>query len=207
MTTDKPETPTKANVPENTTGGDPAGDLSRQVFANPQDFLNTLNKDLHAYEGATGSGSMSQQNLIDFSKDTIYDSHMRAAAGVAADHYPELVDMTKVPMRDSGLNTDAAQRLLNYSKGTSGWDIAESEVFAGLGVLGGASLVAASEVAAAISGEITPPALAFHGLAAASAGMGAYSAYTMVEAPGIIQNEAANDPKILAGWKEINGHA
>ena len=178
--------------------------LSGAAFSNPQDFLKVLKTDMNQIS-PDGYDEITPEKLNYFA-DKAADPQEKAAAQIALAHYPDLLEMTKLPIGDNKIYPGAADQLLNYEHGKTTQDIVFTEAFESektLGLAGGsAALIAAS---GPVSGFATPFAGAVLAAGGVAAAVGAVdSAYQQYTTPGYIRSLAKNDVATLASWNEIN---
>jgi hypothetical protein len=196
----------KAIAQPSTRADDPAGDLSRQVFANPADFLKTLNSDLLKMN--SGSGDITRQDLIDFSADAKEAPKDRAAASIAADRFDALRKMATLPGETAQFNTNSAETLSALDSGKTFGLKWPAEVEGGLATF---SLAGVTAVLGAATAFVAPelPLAGIVGAAAtvAAGGLTAALGREVYNYPGQVDALAAQDHATLASWKEINGHA
>lgn len=183
---------------------DPAGDLSRYTFSNPQDFLKTLAADTDKMSGFF-SREISKNELLNFAADQKEEPKGRAAAMIAAKHYDELGKMANIDGYTNSLNSDTAKVVLDLDTGKVGMlkagEVATDALVAGAGAFG----TAAGAVATALTLQEGPLAGIVGGATLATAGLTAEMTMAAFKAPGRIDALAKADKGALSSWAELNG--
>jgi hypothetical protein len=185
-------------------GDDPGGDLSRFVFSNPQQFLETLNKDVERI--SRSSRIISAEDLEKFAADPKNPLPERAAAEIAANHYDQLVYMASVPWGDGLFNKQTADTLLNLENGSTSALKAELATANTVGVVATAGVAVILGGITAVGAEVFPPAAVASGVGTvAMAGLSVEIWSHLRGDSAAVDSLAGYDKNIFAGWKEING--
>jgi len=182
--------------------------LSQEVFANPVDFLTTLKSTLPK-ANPDDPDNVSYRDLVAYAAGNV-DPRGRAAAAIAAQHWPELRDLDNavtpnLPKSGFGLSSDELNRDIDFAKGNVQSEVLNEQ----LGDGGTAAVFGAGAVGFTAAGFYTLPALFLSVPAFAAAGGLATGAVVLAkeayDAPGEFQAKVSQDQHLLASWQGING--
>jgi hypothetical protein len=191
----------------------PTGHLVQAVFGNPQEFLKVLQNDADRI-AKPNSSSITKEDLVDYSK-TGPDARGRAAAKIAADHYPAFLDLARYPtvsnmprLRPNVIYKSDLQADLALSDGQTHDLITNEEIKGVIPIVVGICIGAGSSVLGEALAPIPPLAVQAVRLGVSiGTGMIIRSGLREGEEAGEIHKYATTDQKTLASWAETNGSA
>jgi hypothetical protein len=183
--------------------------LSQQAFANPVDFLTTL-QSIMPKVNPQHPDDVSRNDLIVYASQG-GDSRGRAAAAIAAAHYDQLRQLPNVSRIDSNdpqINGLSAREIgldIDLAKGDVQGELTKRELING-GLTASLALATAGLGAVTAASLEIPPLAALSGFCtvavAAVVGINAVDLYNL---PHDLQAKATQDQHVLAGWPGING--
>ncbi len=184
--------------------------LSHEVFADPVEFLSTLKSTL-AKANPDDPDNVTYRDLIAYASGN-GDPRGRAAAAIAAQHWPELrnLDNAVTPHMSSkgvGLSADELDQDIDFARGNVQKELLNEQ----LGDGGQAAVLGVAAVGFTAGGFSTLPAPflsipSFITAAGFAAGF-AVEANETFQAPGRFKAKVSQDQHLLAGWHEVNGDA